>query len=474
MKLKSFAIVATTILIFGVSVLKGEELQQDEILQIFRTLTDQPKSTWIPHGTIEAEHQEFNLHNGYSANTSVVVSYDGNRFYWEINTNSFEETGQPALGRDVNESLGWSKKRVFAWDGEEYTMYFGPGKQAVVTADTSQIPVEINGPLTAGVIPWGLGIYTYDSLSSAELSGVELDVDGQKKIYLEIKMPRIPEMYFTLDPLKGYAVLSHSFITDTGYSIAYTCSDYQLVSDSWVPQEILIEEYDYNKNPVEMFSRNYWNLNSIDTDSPSLSAFNVSYDKGTLVQYYLEMSKRPLSYHHSSDINIDDLFHESMLNSFREDSLTQNCATAALKYAASKCDKDIADSNLAQLVTEPNQVTSLYSMKDFIHENGLYCKAVRTDIKGLKELKDNYQLILHFPEIDHYVVLHDIDEKYVWLIDLNRKHFFYRKKIKHFSVDWGEGTAFLVSKEATMHCIILSVPMDLATIPVLSSFSRAA
>ncbi|MHC4265133.1 MAG: cysteine peptidase family C39 domain-containing protein [Planctomycetota bacterium] len=461
--MKSRGIILLTALlgILNNSALANRQLETKEILQIFKTLTDQPRFAWIPYGTIQAQHQEYNLQHGYASDSSVIVKYDGNRFYWEINTNSIDTIQADSKDQSTlqdGEDYSWSKKRIFAWDGQQYTMYFGPGKQAIVTEDTDEIPVEINGPLTAGVIPWGLGICTYESLSAAELSAVELEVDGQTKIYLELSMPRIPEMHFTLDPAREHAVLSYSLVTDEGLYLEYNCSDYELVSEYWIPHNILIEKYDNNKNPARLFSRDIWNVTSVNISTPPLSDFDVSYDKGTLVQRYLEMFQRPFSYHHSESINTDDLFHESMLNTFREDSQSQNCATAALKYAASKCNKEIADSNLAQLIAGPDETTSLYSMKEFVQQQGLHCLAVRTDIKRLKNLKDNYQVILHFPQTNHYVVLQDIDDKYAWLIDLNRKHFFYRKKIKNFDIDWGEGTALLVSKDP------VNIQPDISTI----------
>jgi hypothetical protein len=427
------------------------QLDDSQIQEIIQTVTEQPRFGWIRHGTIEAQHYQNSFQHGYSADSSVIVKFDGDRFYWEINTNSIDNTSQedsssPRASR-YDDTGAWSKKRVFVWDGQQYTMYFGPGKQAIVTEDIDEIPVEINGPLTAGVVSWGLGIYTYESLSTAQASGVELEVNGQTKTYLELSMPRIPEMYFTLDPAKDYAVLSHSYVTEDGYSIAYTCSDYELVSGRWIPKDILIERYDYNQNPAKLLSWDHWVISSVDISQQPVSVFKASYDKGTLVQHYLEMFQKPFSYNHSGDINIDELYQQSMVNTFGQDSSTRNCATAAVKYAASKCGKEIADPNLAQLVTGPNEATSLYSMKDFVQKNDLHCLAIKTDIQNLKVLKENYQLILHLPETDHYVVLHDIDSKYAWLIDLNRKHFFYRKKIKDFDIDWGEGTAFLISKD---------------------------
>ncbi len=40
------------------------QLDNDEVLQIFRVLTDQPRDTWIPNGVICADHIEYRVSNG--------------------------------------------------------------------------------------------------------------------------------------------------------------------------------------------------------------------------------------------------------------------------------------------------------------------------------------------------------------------------------------------------------------------------
>jgi hypothetical protein len=107
-------------------------LQSDEILQIFTKLTSEPRTAWIPAGTIGATHREqrepkitdstvladeidkrvkeykdkpnkieltdelqkmklaaipfnvrYKLANRHTMDSTVVVKYDGERFYWE-------------------------------------------------------------------------------------------------------------------------------------------------------------------------------------------------------------------------------------------------------------------------------------------------------------------------------------------------------------------------------------------------------
>ena len=191
---------------FGGVVFADRPLERDEIVKIFETLTSQPKGTWIPSGTICAEHEEYGgpaikvgpdeiterveqevdaykgkpdkinpdlklqhmkldaipynvryqLTNEYTMSSNVIVRYDGDRFYWEINVNSRTDSMQPTADLEDNYfvnkfDLGWNQKRVFAWDGNKYTIYFRPGNHAIITGTRG----NVNGPLTAGIIQIG-------------------------------------------------------------------------------------------------------------------------------------------------------------------------------------------------------------------------------------------------------------------------------------------------------------------------------
>jgi len=93
------------------SALADRELERTEILQIFQTVTAQPRDTWLPAGTIEATHQEFNSSDGCTTNSTVVVKYDGDRFYWEINIDS--QMGEEKANGNVSRyefDLNWNRK----------------------------------------------------------------------------------------------------------------------------------------------------------------------------------------------------------------------------------------------------------------------------------------------------------------------------------------------------------------------------
>jgi hypothetical protein len=124
----------------------------------------------------------------------------------------------------------------------------------------------------------------------------------------------------------------------------------------------------------------------------------------------------------------------------------KNCATAAIKYSASKLGKNVTNQQLAQIVNNPNGDTSLYQMKQLVSSLGLNCRAVKTDIQTLKSLS-NCEVILYIPAKKHFVVLDRIDDKYVWTIDLTSNKFFYHTDINFFGMDWCEGQALLISNQ---------------------------
>ena len=146
-------------------------------------------------------------------------------------------------------------------------------------------------------------------------------------------------------------------------------------------------------------------------------------------------------------VDTDLLLAERLTFAASEGSQPQNCATAALKYTTSQLGKNVTDQQLAQLVSEPNNDTSLYAMKQFAQGLGLFCRAVKTDIQTLRDL-EGCEVILHIPSKNHFVVLAGIDNEYVWSIDLAGSQFYYRTDLNFFSMDWIEGTALIISNQS--------------------------
>ena len=446
MKMKNVALAVVLMFLLQNWALAERQLDRAEILQVFETLTRQPRKTWIPGGTIKATHSEYKSSDGYVTDSTVTVKYDGDRFYWEINVDSrtkqaeseAEPTGRPSKD---NFDLNWNKRRVFVWDGERYTMYFRPGNYAIVHENPTDIPVGVNGPLTAGIVLWGYGIFTVENLSGAE-SAAEIDSEGH--IHLRLNMTGAPEMVFVLDPSKDYALLSSSMDYAGDSSVTKIYGDYETVSGKWIPTTIIIERHDNRKQPPELLSRDYWDLTSVSPIIPQTNSFRAPYETDALVEFYTPISKKALWYRYYSEVDTDSLLEKKLEIALTKDSQRQNCATVAMKYVSERSGKNVTDQDLAKLVGETNKSTSLYALRQFARDLDLHCLAVKTDMATLKNLK-NCQAILHLPVANHYVVFEYIDDEYVWVIDLDGSRFFYRTKLSKFGLNWSAGTALLVS-----------------------------
>jgi hypothetical protein len=517
MNKKCFALAIVFSLFVSCIALADRTLDRTEILQIFEKLTSQPRKTWISAGVIEATHEEYRapqttnpneindrikektqeyqnkpdkreltenlqqmkldaipfnvryrLSNEYTMKSTVIVKFDGHRFYWEINVDSRTDSVKPGKGIEGNFmtdqfDLDWNTRRIFTWDGEKYTMYFLPGNHAIVDS-TGSIPHAVNGPLTAGVIPWKYGYCTYGNLAAAESSAVEKYIDGkarvhlplnnaaessavekytdgQTNIHLTLNNSDGSEMAFVLDPQKDYAVISCSIIEQGNNVVTYNqYANHRLISGNWVPTTILIEQHDAWTN--KLLARDRWNFISISDNAPMLGSFNVEYETAALIEYRSPVTDKPAMYRYSGIANTDLLLAERLAFASTEDLQPQNCATVALKYAADRLGRDVTDQELAQLVNEPDNTTSLYPMKEFAQGLGLYCRAVKADIQTLKSLR-GCEIILHIPRKNHFVVLEGIDAGNVWSIDLASNKFYYPIDINFFGMD----CALLVSNQ---------------------------
>ena len=471
-------------------------LDREEILEIFDKLSEQPKKTWISTGTIDAVHDEYRaakttnqaeidnqinqeieeyrnsstkvelteelqkmkldaipfnvryrLSNEYSMNSHVVVKYDGEKFYWEISVNSRSDSvipGKDLEGNYMTEqfNLSWNTERTFTWDGQKYTIYSASTNQAIEDI-TNSFPHAVNGPLTAGVIPWGYGSFTYEKLSEAEASAVEVNIDNRKEIHLTVNSKDGTEMLFILDKDKNYAVLSCLF-TGQDYIVARQYGDFKLVSGNWVPMTILVQKY--NNSSDKLLASDYWTFTSISGETPTPGSFSVDFNSNTIISLHTPVTESPLIYHYCKDVDVEQLLTGSKTFLATDSTVPQNCATVALGYAAGQLEKDIVNKQLSELVVGPDKKTSLYEMKRFAQRLGLHCKVVKTDLESLKNLAGS-KAILHLPEKNHFVLLDHIDKQYVWLLDFTGREFFYRISIDRFNKEWSEGTALLIAEQ---------------------------
>ncbi|MCK4886861.1 MAG: hypothetical protein KAS96_05695, partial [Planctomycetes bacterium] len=448
------------------------QLEEAEVVQILQELTREPKKTWISAGTIEAIHEEYKtakttdlneiddqirqkineyqnnldnttsledirkmkldaipfntrykLSNEYTMTSAVTLKYDGDKFFWKIIVNSRTDSIKP--GKELannfmtdNFNLEWNAKRIFAWDGQNYTTY-SSGNHAIIDSK-SDTPNPVNGPLTAGLIPWGYGYYTYENLINAEPAATEDITDGLLLVTLTLNNSNGMFMTFILDVEKNYALVSHSIeMGEVVFTVQY--DNYISVSDNWVPTIILVEKIEATTN--RLLKRDLWNFASIDSNTPAIDSFEIEFDDDAIVEYVSDITNKPAMYRNWTTANTDELLAERLTYAANQGSQKQNCATIALKYALDQLGKEATDSQLAELVADSTGDTHLLEMKQFAQSLGLYCQAVTTDLDTLKDL-DNCLVILHIPGRSHFVVLESIDDKYVRVIDLANDKFY--------------------------------------------------
>jgi hypothetical protein len=494
MKTKHYVLTILCLFFISSVAFGDRQLDRAEILQILTKLTSQPRKTWIDAGTIQATHEEYRapkttdpgeisaeitksiqeyqnkpdkteltgelqkmrldaipfnvryrLSNESTMNSTVVVKFDGSRFYWEIDVDSRKDSIKPDASLEGNFmtkqfDLGWNGKRIFTWDGQKYTRYSLSANRSMVDT-TGSTPHVVNGPLTAGFVPWGYGLYTYQNLSAAASSATEKDINGQTQIHLTLSNSDGTEMLFVLDAEKNYALISHT-TEGPEKRISRQYDNYRLVSGRLVPMTILIEEYDAFTN--RLLASDYWNITSISGSTPSIGNFGVVYEPDALIEYRSDVTSKPAMYRYSYTVDSDQLLTERLDYAITESIQAQNCATAALKYAVSRLGKDLTYRQLAQLVNRSDGATSLNAMKDFVQRLGLYCRVVQTDVQTLKSMS-GCQVILHFPKKNHFVALEGIDDEFAWSVDLSKDKFYYRTDLNFLDMDWTDGTALLIS-----------------------------
>jgi hypothetical protein len=489
------------LVVFNGSVLAGRSLERGEILQIFEALTTHPQKGWISSGTIQARHEEYQapaisnediiveriereiqeylsetekaessaqlqqmmteaipfnvryrLSNEYTMISKVILKYDGDQFFWQIDVLERADSLQPPAELKGNGclehfNLYWNQKRVFAWDQEKYITYFRPGNHATIT-DT---PSGVNGPLTAGFIPWGYGEYSFTALSQKESSALEQDLDGYTEIHLTMN-DDLKEETFILDHGKNYALKHYSKISADGEVIIHSYGNYQQVGDAWCPGVIVIEKYDTTSTPSRLLHRDTWHLDSISTTRLEAEDFAVEFEYDALIEDF-RFGEEGIQYRYSAPespsakkINTEQLLASKLEFQNQPIQSYLNCAMAAIQYITKQLSSEITGEQAAKtLLRSGEEAVTLHSLQEFFRQMGLHCQAVKTNIETVKQ-SNQYLCIAYLPQERHFVVLGDIDERFVRIIDLSRDQFYYRRKIEDFQTIW-DGTALLVYSE---------------------------
>ena len=477
----------------------GRVLHQSEINDLVESLTASPRRAWIESGTIEAIHEEyvparvsdpvelermideavqayqsnsnkiernealqamkiqaipFNIRyrnaNSYRMVTREMVRTDGSRFYWDVDVMSREDSVKPPMDRTFAHDifdLKWNKRRIFAWNGSQYTCYFRPAQHASVSEVHSAADVAVNGPLNACIIPWGHGLYATERLSQAQLSAVDLSDTGQNEIHLKIMHEEDLISNLVLDPARAYAVVSATLEIRNSTVLVQNYDDFVLLGGRWIPQSIVQERYDGSMTRLQ--SSHAWQITRIDQSAPSDADYEVDFAPDTEIEYQFASLPSRQRYRYPTADTFSPVDTEWLLEQRRKveaGDLTYpyNCATMAMKAIVSHLDVNPSDAELAALIPASDNRSTLYDLMNFAQGLGLSAVAVQTRVESLVELAGQ-QVILHLPSNDHFVVLSHVDDRYVWLIDLTKKNFYYRLPIDKFRTEWS-GTALLVSQ----------------------------
>lgn len=494
MKLTYLTVVVASVLCLATITSAQRTLERTEALEILDKLADRGVTTWLPAGTIKATHQEYRaaritdaakvdaaieqeiqqyqaqtekaqrtaemqelyldaipfnvrygLANEYTMNSNVVVKYDGYRFYWEIDVTSRTDSVTPASELASNYMLDrfdvrTSGERVFVWDGQEYTLHSVSANHAIIDA-ANRLPRAVNGPLTAGIIPWGQGALSSETLSNADIAAVEVVRDGITQIEMTIEQTSGLSFVFALDPARDYATTSYTVAGPSNKVNSHYYAGYRHVAGHWVPTTVLIEQHDLLTG--RLLRSDKWDLTAVDGSVPGPEQFDANYRADTVIEYHSTLSTKPAIYHYSNAANTNRILADHLTYTATKSPRKQNCATVAVKYTAAKLGKSVPDETLAPLVDSKGQ-TTMEDLKRFAQGMGLYCRAVRTNLATLRDLPA-CQAILHLPGKNHYVVLDRVDERNAWIVDLSKPMFYYRKDKDSLPLDWSEGTALLLS-----------------------------
>lgn len=442
--------IAVLVLCLSSVVWADRTLSSAETTTILKTLTDNPRLTWLPAGTIQASHLEYHDDEKVLIESSETIATNGTQFRWEIllthadpnTTQSIRSTY--SLSGDIDVQA--NQHRIFGWDGSKAIRYYKSAGQAMIE---SGAPELIGGPFSAGIIPWGHGFYTLTNLSRCSASAVEQVNDGKTTITLQLTPPDTAgpfQMTFLLDPARQYSVMTFE-MEDPQYSkIRQTYRNYVQVNQKWIPTIITIERFLKQPYGLQLSSYDDWKLDLITPEIPDNNSLSIEFDMGTLVEMQPSQVARTILYHAGDKIKISEVLAEKLTLLTQSTNAHPNCASVAASYVAKKFARSVSAEQLSQIDSSENQMTSLFQLKQTLEEAGLSCLAVETDLETLRQAH-HCQAVLHLPVSSHYIILDHIDDQYVWSIDLTNRKFYYRTTINEFKKQWTTGTALLVSDQ---------------------------
>ena len=443
----------------------------------------------------------------------IVSRYHKDRFYSESNVRQFQDlldlrddTAIPYHLTKEDEAFfqktlvpQWgharfkphlNQHRVVGWDGREYVRYnVSPGtsgrKAAINRAkrDAAYYPQQV-GPmaLTAGIVPWGHGVFTLEHLLECQVRVVESENERQLTANISYdNLELVVELERRLAPNGeiAFAPVSYLIIKNGLVSQQAAHSGHQWVSRRWVPTEIVIEKESHLYGAVRKERRTFQVRYNVQRPEPTHLAVDISW--GAHVTYRTAQFGE-FTYRTSPLLNTETLLahrlaleHQLRYSMTERRSVKHNCATTSLNYACTKLDIQLPANRLATLVDASGN-TRFADMLHLLQQNEVNAKAVRATLNELAFLGPGYQVVLHVEpdKRGHYVLLGGIDSDSVHIIDFTGRRLTYSVSHRRFLQGyWKDGGPALVITPSNMQHDRRVAQMQPLDITALSTYRGA-
>lgn len=438
---------------FTAIALGDRKLEPAEVELLLQTLTSQPRESWIPYGTMQAHHLQYQESLNKITDSTEIVRFDGTRYAMQVELNPDQslDMNRPDAPNTLDsqppsEDFLMNRSNLYVWTGQKQVRYYKASDYAVVLLGQENSSASIYGAPVAGIIPWGHGDCSLAVLRSNAPSAYELSNADDTKIlleYTESKYRPAARVTFLLDPALGYSVLSYSIENDLAL-LRNTYDGYRQMGPWWVPSKIMIERFDKRSGISTLISYDDWSFESVVFEMPPNSAFKAEFEPGTIVEMQPAQSVKTFLYQTPHNQDIEPILEDKILITSAEQTEPANCATAAFSHIARKFAKNVSHERITGLVQSENHKTNLAAFKTALEEIGLECMAVTTDIDNLGKFANSVKIV-HLPAHNHYVIVDRIEPDAVWIIDLLNRKFYWKKQLSEFLMEWTEGTALLVS-----------------------------
>ncbi len=468
-----------------------KELSRNEILAIFRHLTQSPSRGWINQGVIQARYEQyrapeitdpnklearikqtqeaylgnenkaeqadfwqearynaipFNIRYQFGNEVRNVsretVYFDNGLYVWDYQVLSRDESIKPPPDQnDMYEffDLKTNGHKIYHWDGKYYTIQFPLINTAQIFENALGVIPVVHGPFNAEKIAWGQKWYSYESLAQLPFKGVEQDGD----IEITVKFKEVDRV-FVFDKTRDYALLSvEAYYPKAEEMDICQYSDYQLFDKKWVPGLLRLESYTGSGDSFRLTKSDTWTFEKYEP-LPEDYQFSARLPADTLVHYHLGKGKN-LSYYQSYGMydSMRMLELKKELNTL-SGQVVYNCATSSVRYMLDQFKVTTYYQDLKKLINRDNTST-LDQIYRYLYERRYWVRPVLADLSTLMAL-DHCQILINFPE-NHFCVLGECDDNYVRLIDFQRDHFYYRIDRQQFEQQWKLGAALIVATQ---------------------------